>query len=74
MVIPLTWRMGDPDDALRGAVYVTNGPGEQWMIDAAQLEVSVYRVGGRQPLTTTKGPISPVGEDQKAVEMGRRPI
>jgi hypothetical protein len=74
MNVSFGWRFGDPDDALRGAIFVANGPGDELRIDQAEIEISIFQVGVAKPLTSLRCWVNPIGEDPKRVQLERQNI
>ncbi|WP_293903529.1 hypothetical protein [Phenylobacterium sp.] len=72
--VPLDFRAGDPDEGLRGAVFVVSGPGDRWQIDGAMVELSVHQIGSDEPLTSFRGWVSPIGEDPRRLALERQEI
>jgi hypothetical protein len=74
MTVPFGWLFGDPDDALRGAIFVANGPDDELRIDSAEIEISIFHTGAAKPLTSLRCWVSPIGEDLRRVQLERQLI
>jgi len=70
----LDWHAADPSEALRAVVFVTKGPGDDWVIGSAKLSISIYRVGGRVATTKMTAWVSPVGEHPREERLAGRKI